>query len=249
VITISSVKKKYEKSTNHSNPFIGLDEFERDWFVKTYFNGSEHETKALFNEFVAFNLAERIGLPWPKGHVAKLSEKVKSELGLSISYVIAYEYIHSMEDIPGDFKFSDEQINDLYGKSIFDNWLSIGDAKPDTCKLSNGNLLFMDAGIAFEGDSGDTWDENGLIWTDNKLFIESSPCHDGILHSAEGYKPWMNKICEIPTDYYQLITDSIPQDWDIPQSYKSKFVEVFSSSCDKFIPMMDSYIKWELSLR
>lgn len=249
MITINSIKDKLEKSTNHSNPFIGVDELGKDWFVKTYFNKSGHETKALFNEFVAFNLAEKIGLPWPKGYVVQLSESVKRELNLSISYVIAYEFIHALKELPEDYQFNDEQVNHLYGKSLFDNWLLIGDMKNDTCKLLNDELLFMDAGIAFEHDSDDPWGEDGLIWTNSKLFIESSPYHHGILRSAKGYKSWINRISEIPVDYYQSIAKSIPQDWHVPDSYKSKFVEVFSSSCEKFIPMMNSYIEWELNRR
>lgn len=247
VITINSIKDKLENSTNHSNPFIGVDELGNDWFVKTYFNDSVHETNALFNEFVAFNLAEKIGLPWPKGYAVQLSESVKSELSLSITYVIAYEFIHAIEELPEGYQFNNEQLDNLYGKSLFDNWLLIGDVKNDTCKLLNGELLFMDAGIAFEDDSGDMWGEDGLIWTDSKLFIESSPYHCGILSSAEGYQSWINRVSEIPTDYYQFISDNIPQDWHVPESYKSKFVEVFSSSCDVFIPMMISYIEWELN--
>lgn len=249
MIIINYIKDKLEKSTNHSNPFIGIDESAKEWFVKTYINASGHETNALFNEFVAFNLAEKIGLPWPKGHIVQLCESVKSELNVSISYIIAYEFIHAIEEVPEGYQFSNEQINALYGKSIFDNWLSIGDVKNDTCKLLNGELLFMDAGIAFEDDSCDTWGENGLVWTDNNLLIESSPYHHGLLHSAEGYKTWMNQICEIPVDFYQSIADSIPQDWYVPESYKTKFVEVFSSSCEKFIPMMKSCIEWELNCR
>ncbi|MBA5236687.1 hypothetical protein H2Y54_09000 [Pectobacterium aroidearum] len=249
MITINSIKDKLEKSTNHSNPFIGVDELGKDWFVKTYLNESGHETNALFNEFVAFNLAEKIGLPWPKGHVVQLSESVKSELHLSISYVIAYEFIHAIEELPEGYQFSNEQMNDLYGKSVFDNWLSIGDVKYDTCKLLNGNLLFMDAGIAFEDDNEDTWGENGLVWKAHKLTINSSPYHCGKLISSEGFKLWIDSICEIPSDYYQSIVDCIPQDWCVPESYKSKFVEVFSSSVDNYIPMMNECIEWELNRR
>ncbi|TYL42097.1 HipA family kinase [Dickeya sp. ws52] len=249
MIIINSIKDKLEKSTSHSNPFIGVDELGNDWFVKTYLNESGHETNALFNELVAFNLAKKIGLPWPKGHIVQLSEIVKSELNVSISHFIAYEFIHAIEELPDGYQFSNDQMNNLYGKSIFDNWLSIGDVKNDTCKLLNGELLFMDAGIAFGDDSCDTWGEDGFIWKDNKLFIESSPYHRGILHSAEGYESWMNQICEIPVGFYQSIADSIPQDWRVPESYKSKFVEVFSSSCEKFIPMMKSCIEWELNHR
>lgn len=246
MIKINFIKDKLETSSNHSNPFIGVDELGNDWFVKTYFNGSVHETNALFNEFVAFNLAEKIGLPWPKGNIVQLSESVKSALNLSISYVIAYEFIHAIEELPEGYQFSKEQVDNLYGKSLFDNWLLIGDAKNDTCKLLNGELLFMDAGIAFEDDSGDMWAEDSLIWNDRKLFIESSPYHCGILSSAEGYQSWIKKVSEIPVDYYQVISDSIPQDWHVPKGYKSKFVEVFSSSCEIFIPMMSSCIKFEL---
>lgn len=247
VIIINSIKDKLEKSTNHSNPFIGVDELGNDWFVKTYFSKSGHETKALFHELVAFKLAEKIGLPWPKGHVVQFSESVKSELNVSTSHFIAYEFIHNLEELPEGYQFSNNQMKNHYGKSIFDNWLSIGDVKNDTCKLLNGELLFMDAGIAFEDDNCETWGEGGLIWTDNKFFIESSPYHRGALHSAEEYKSWMDKICEIPVEFYQSIADSIPQDWHVPESYKLKFVEIFSSSCERFIPMMKSCIEWELN--
>ncbi|HBQ6100531.1 TPA: hypothetical protein L7661_004845, partial [Klebsiella pneumoniae subsp. pneumoniae] len=98
-----------------------------------------------------------------------------------------------------------------------------------------------------EDDNCEAWGEGGLIWTENKLFIESSPYHRGILHSAEEYKSCMDKICEIPIEFYQSIADSIPQDWHVPESYKLKFVEVFSSSCERFIPMMKSCIEWELN--
>lgn len=249
VIIINSIKDKLEKSTNHSNPFIGVDELGNDWFVKTYFNESGHEINALFNEFVAFNLAEKIGLPWPKGHVVQLSESVKNELHLSISYVIAYEFIHAIQDVPEGYQFSNEQMSDLYGKSVFDNWLSIGDAKNDTCKLLNGDLLFMDAGIAFEDDNEDTWGEDGLVWDVHKLTINSSPYHCGNLISSEGFQLWMDNICEIPSDYYQSIVDRIPQDWCVPESYKAKFVEVFSSSVESYIPMMNECIEWELNRR
>ncbi len=247
VIIINSIKDKLEKSIGHSNPFIGFDELGKDWFVKTYLTKGGHETKALFNEVVAFSLAKKIDLPWPKGHVAQLSENVKSELNVSISYVIAYEFIHDLEGLPEDYQFSNEQIYYLYGKSIFDNWLSIGDAKPDTCKLLNGELIFMDAGIAFEDDSSGTWEEEGLEWKNSKLLVNSSPYHCGNLHSAEGYKPWFNKICAIPAEYYQSIADNIPDDWNVPETYKSKFVEVFLSSRERFIPMMKSCIEWELN--
>lgn len=247
MIIINSIKDKLEESTNHSNPFIGIDELGKDWFVKTYVNESGHETNSLFNELVAFNLAEKIGLPWPKGHIVQLSENVRSELKISIPCVIAYEFIHDIEELPESYQYNKDQLNDLYGKSIFDNWLSIGDVKTDTCKLLNDKLLFMDAGIAFVDNDGNTWGEDGLIWDPNQLFIESSPYHRENLHAAERYSSWMNRICEIPVDYYQSIVDSIPQDWHVPESYKSKFVEVFSSSCEKFIPMMKSCIEWELN--
>lgn len=157
VIIINSIKDKLEKSTNHSNPFIGVDELGNDWFVKTYFSKSGHETNALFNELVAFKLAEKIGLPWPKGHLVQFSESVKSELNVSTSHFIAYEFMHNLEELPEGYQFSNNQIKNLYGKSIFDNWLSIGDVKNDTCKLLNGELLFMDAGIAFEDDNCEAW--------------------------------------------------------------------------------------------
>ncbi|EOT0570206.1 HipA family kinase [Morganella morganii] len=247
MITINVIRDKLEKSISHSHPFIGIDESGTEWFVKTYLNESGHESKALFNEYVAFKLAEKIELPWPKGHLVQLSGNVRSELTISISYVIAYEFIHDIEELPENYKYSTDQLSDLYGKSIFDNWLSIGDVKNDTCKLLNGKLLFMDAGIAFVDKNGSTWGEDGLIWTPNQLFTESSPYHRGNLHASEGYSLWMNRICEIPVDYYQSIVDSIPQDWNVPESYKSKFVEVFSSSCENFIPMMTDCIEWELN--
>lgn len=105
----------------------------------------------------------------------------------------------------------------------------------------------MDAGIAFVDNNGSAWGEDDLIWTPNQLFTESSPYHLGNPHALEGYSLWMNRICEIPVDYYQSIVDSIPQDWHVPESYKSKFVEIFSSSCEYFIPMMTDCIEWELN--
>ncbi|WP_370606988.1 HipA family kinase [Citrobacter werkmanii] len=247
MITINVISDKLEKSISHSHPFIGTDELGGEWFVKTYLNESGHEFKALFNEYVAFKLAEKIELPWPKGHVVQLSENVRSELKISTSCVIAYEFIHDIKELPENYQYSNDQLSDLYGKSIFDNWLSIGDVKNDTCKLLNDKLLFMDAGIAFVDNNGSTWGEGGLIWTPNQLFTESSPYHCGNIHAIEGYSLWMNRICEIPVDYYQSIVDSIPQDWHVPESYKSKFVEVFSSSCESFIPMMTDCIEWELN--
>ncbi|MEL5236825.1 hypothetical protein PTR36_15230 [Serratia bockelmannii] len=244
MITINAIKCKLEESTNHSNPFIGFDESRNEYFVKTYSNDSEHESKALFNEFVAFKLAEIIGLPWPEGHIARLSEKVKNDLNILTSPVIAYKFIHDIEELPADYQFSKEQVNALYGKSIFDNWLSIRDAKNDTCKLLNNELLFMDAGIALESDSLDIWGEDGLTWTQSKLDSETAPYLHGKLSSGEGYTLWMDRIRDIPVDYYEYIANSIPHDWDVPESYKSKFVEVFSASCHTFIPMMTNYIKW-----
>ncbi|EJG2210196.1 MULTISPECIES: HipA family kinase [Proteus] len=247
MIIINTIKNKLEGSVNHSNPFIGFDESGMEYFVKTYSNESKYESKALFNEFLAFNLAEKIGLFWPKGHIAQLSENVKSDLNISTSFVIAYEFIYGLEELPEDHQFSNDQLSALYGKSIFDNWLSIRDAKNDTCKLSNNELLFMDAGIALESDSQDIWGEDGLIWNPSKLDSETAPYLHEKLSSGEGYKLWMDRICDIPADYYESLVNSIPQDWEIPVSYKSKFVETFSSSCHIFIPMMIEYIKYGLN--
>ncbi|HID3655429.1 TPA: HipA family kinase [Serratia marcescens] len=247
MITITSIKNKLEEYTNHSNPFVGVDKLGKDWFVKPYSIESGEGERALFNELVAFNLAEKIGLPWPKGHVVQLSEDVKNELNISFSYVIAYEFMHDIQELPDGYQFNDKQVDSLYGKSIFDNWLKISDVKDDTCKLLNGELLFMDAGVAFLDDSGAVWGEDGLIWTNAGLFVESSPYHRGNLNSAEGYNSWMDRICEVSVDFYQSIVDSIPEDWHVPESYKSKFVEVFSSSSDRFIPMMKLCIEHELN--
>lgn len=249
MITINSIKDERQESTNHSKPFIGVDESGNNWFVKPYLSNSGHETNALFNEFVAYNLAEKIGLPWPKGNIVQLSESVKRKLQLSLSYVVAYEFIDAFEELPQDHQFNDDQMNDLYGKSVFDNWLSIGDAKNDTCKLLNGNLLFMDAGIAFVDDNQDTWGENGLVWDAHELTVYSSPYHCDKLISIEGFQPWLHAISEIPSEYYQTLVDSIPQEWYVPESYKEKFVDVFSSSGEYFISMMNECIEWELGVQ
>lgn len=246
MITINAIKNKLEEFTNHSKPFIGFDESMDEYFVKTYSNKSDHDSKALFNEFVAFKLAERLDLPWPKGQIARLSENVKNDLNILTSSVIAYKFIHGIEELPDDYQFSEDQVISLYGKSIFDNWLSIRDAKNDTCKLLNNELIFMDAGISLESDSPNIWGEDGLIWTPSKLHSETAPYLHGKLSSKEGYALWMNRICDIPVDYYVHIANSIPHDWNVPESYKLKFVEVFSGSRHIFIPMMTKYIEWGL---
>lgn len=246
MIIINTIKDKLETPTSHSNPFVGVDESGKEWFIKTYLQESGHyDTNALFNELIAFNLAEKIDLPWPKGSIVQLSDNVKNELETSISHVIGYEFIHGMQELSEGHHFDEAQMNDLYGKSIFDNWLLIGDAKPDTCKLVGNKLLFMDAGISL-GYNDDSWNEDELSWNSHQLMVESSPYHCGNLSSSEPFTPWMNKIGEIPDEYYQSIVDIIPLDWEVPESYKSKFVEVFSLSRENFIPMMSLCIQCEL---
>ncbi|MGP1190644.1 hypothetical protein ACJ8KY_23910, partial [Serratia sp. CY54781] len=127
MITITSIKNKLEEYTNHSNPFVGVDKLGKDWFVKPYSIDSGEGERALFNELVAFNLAEKIGLPWPKGHVVQLSEDVKNELNISFSYVIAYEFMHDIQELPDGYQFNDKQVDSLYGKSIFDKLEEGGD--------------------------------------------------------------------------------------------------------------------------
>ena len=188
-------------------------------------------------------------MPWPKGYIARLSENVKNDLNIPTSSVIAYEFIHGIEELPNDYQFSKDQVRALYGKSIFDNWLSIRDAKNDTCKLLNNELLFMDAGISLESDSQNIWGEDGLTWTLSKLDSETAPYLHGKLSSEEEYELWMNRISDIPVDYYEFIANSIPHDWDVPESYKLKFVEIFSASRHIFIPMMREYIKWGLNTK
>ncbi|WP_047685070.1 MULTISPECIES: HipA family kinase [Xenorhabdus] len=247
MIKINDVIDKLERlKKGHSHPFIGIDESGKKWFVKTYSHEPENELCALFNEFVAFKLAEKINLPWPKGHIARLSENIKCDLNISRSHVVAYEYITDMENLPDEPQFNDEQLHDLYGKSVFDNWLSIDDVKNDTCKLLNGRLIFMDAGIAFVGDNGKSWEKEGFSWSKSRLHTKSSPYHVGKLKDVNKFKPWLDKIYAIPPDYYQTIVNDIPEDWHVPESYKSKFVEVFSSSRETFIPMMHECIEADL---
>jgi hypothetical protein len=235
------------------------------WVIKVH--GNPLGTKAIFNEYVAGRLAEMIELPWPTVCLGELSDTLvlrlaKEGLNTESKLAVGIKYVDGIRKVDwpknanplenGFDRINAQHIKDLfsdtdkwqafYGKSVFDNWVLLGDTKYDTLYIDkSGSPLFLDASIALGGLE---WDMGKLHWDLAGIFFEHSPYLQGILTDRDQFAAWMKRIEGIKQGCIEKLLTEIPKEWRISQGYLSACVTFLSSSKENFVPLFREFIRW-----
>lgn len=264
-LTDMIICKKVEKviCSGETKPALMVCEDGERWVVKGI--GNDQGDKAIFNEFIAGQLATWLGLPWPESRIVRIGQQalgwiqgnaypVKSEWGVGTRYVADLQDIgwpkggfrpsatfndrnrqHILSFFPVDKTWSA-----FYGKVVFDNWVFLQDKKYDTLKKTNrGKPFFLDGTMAL---SGLDWNEQELGWAAHRLSI-ASPYLKGIISSSRGFNVWTKRLGQFPENCDPLALSKIPAEWKVPLSYIKQVRFLFSRTADEFAPMVRDWVE------
>ncbi len=233
-----------------TRPFVCSSESGMRYVVRCAENPLDpNNRKAVFNEYVAGQLAALIDLPWPKTSLALLSDVALNQIrgcedfqkiNLSSNIGVCAVFIENLNELFNARQTEAEQntiykqlmeknaIHFLYGRVLFDHWiLQTNDVKFDTVQeLKDGNLVFLDASYAFNGLS---WDAENLTYRDTRHAPAAHYFDSKILNEKKYFECWLKKIINLDTTLINNCFHAAPGAWNISQDYINKAKDLLTS--------------------
>ena len=217
-----------------TRPFIESDHTGEIWVAKALRDSSRN--KPPFNEFIGGSLANWLGIPWPQIDLIELNQDTfdalaRSGVKIESKYCAGIKYVNNLkqidcppvgtsngEHISAEFG-STTNFDSFYGKCIFDNWILMRDIKYGSLfRTKDGNVLFMDASMAFNGSE---WEIEELNYTYSNIQIWSPYLENlqDVLTDLGNYDKWLDSVLKFDKDYFHFLIEKLPPDWNVPTDY------------------------------
>lgn len=227
-IEILSIKDRFDSKSGVTQPFLCKASDEKEYVVKTKLSLT---SKQIIAEYVAANLAEKLGLPIPNFKLIYISDFFVNSApqdwksGLNEGLAFATEYIEDATLVR--FNQAQKSCNSQLQKEIylFDYWINNSDRNLSRKDTGNVNLLFspsqekiflIDHNLAFDFELSDS---------DFSHHIFSTNHRDWSFDLVD--KPNLkDKFSEVLDNSLNDILETIPEEWLLDCDYESFFEEI-----------------------
>jgi hypothetical protein len=267
-IPIATIKDFLPKGA--TRPFVACSDSGKQYVVKAL-KEPLGNGKLLLNEFVAGTLANQIDLPWPKTHLATLSNRAiewleDNSFEVAAKDCVAMDFVGGLIEVPFPklLTFPKRDIaallqeanpthlagyinnpsaqNAFYGRALFELWLFFEDTKSDTLYAkSDKTLIFLDGSHAFGGEES-LFDK--LTYTANTCFPQS-PYLEGVLTNSDSFNEWLSRIESVDDIFVRSMIEVIPHSWGISSQQLEYLYELLTVKKERFMTVARQIIEWE----
>ncbi len=258
-----------------SQCFLGLCNDKKEWVIRLKKTGKN--SKRLFSQLVASQLAELIGISCPKSEIIEihfdfidpLPDKFiqfdnESDIGVGSNFISGLTHFPKPENYNNILQSpsfgqlnlnhlqntisSKAQFDQLYGMKVFTDWINMSDYhKYENLCLQPDNSIIF---LDFDlafSGNNGSW-SIPANYESNAMISHQAPFWEGLVENDDVYNPWMEKILNISKDNINSIFSQIPNCWGIPNEYIDSLKEFLLINRNQFIAEFFSAVEFRQTI-